>query len=286
MRWKIGLLVMWLWWPLALLAQTLVDEQYVNTYELETRVLLFQEELNELYFRSTQQLSIDYDETMSEGLLQSVSNDISSMEATMQSIGTRLSTFMQATQNYIAMDDSLLNRVADVQTLQQTVNEAVAKLRQQFDQIAAFNRAEVFVFGQDSIYSSLYRRAMSLTISAKLQAELEKVKAAEQLQFADVQKHYDEAKQTAEAFEQFRPRMERLESKYLELKVVSGKIQEAAYMPLLQRIKDYLMNIAAVSIVLMFFNMVLTRIKSFLKLRSQAEKMKNTMGGQQNYPTI
>ena len=111
---------MWLWWPLALLAQTLVDEQYVNTYELETRVLLFQEELNELYLRSTQQLSIDYDETMSEGLLQSVSNDISSMEATMQSIGTRLSTFMQATQNYIAMDDSLLNRVADVQTLQQT----------------------------------------------------------------------------------------------------------------------------------------------------------------------
>ena len=82
--------------------------------------------------------------------------------------------------------------------------------------------------------------------------------------------------------------MERIESKYLELKVVSGKIQAAAYVPLLQRIKDYLMNIAAVSIVLMFGNLVVTRVKTIIKMKAQAKKLKDLMGngGGQDYPTI
>jgi hypothetical protein len=127
-----------------------------------------------------------------------------------------------------------------------------------------------------------------MSYAAQLQAQLEKVKASEQLQFAEIDKHYNDAKQAAATFELLGERMERIESKYLELKVVSGKIQAAAYVPLLQRIKDYLMNIAAVSIVLMFGNLVVTRVKTIIKMKAQAKKLKDLMGngGGQDYPTI
>lgn len=288
MKREIGLLVIWLWWPLAMLAQTMADDEtYFSAYELDFRVLQFQEELNELHLRSTQRLNIDFDDPMSEGFLQSLSANITTMEESMQSYAARWDTFMNVAQNHIAMDDSLLNKVGEVQAFQQTVNQSIVNLRQQFDQIVAFNRAEAFVFGQDSVYSSLYKKAMALTFSAKTQAQLEKVKAAEQLVFADVQKHYDEAKQTIESFPQLQPRMELLENKYVELKVVSGKIQEAAFKPLLERVKDWLMSLAAVAIVLMFANLVITRIKTAQKAMATAKKMKNMMGGgMQDYPTI
>lgn len=288
MKREIGLLVIWLWWPLAMLAQTMADDEtYFSAYELDFRVLQFQEELNELHLRSTQRLNIDFDDPMSEGFLQSLSANITTMEESMQSYAARWDTFMNVAQNHIAMDDSLLNKVGEVQAFQQTVNQSIVNLRQQFDQIVAFNRAEAFVFGQDSVYSSLYKKARALTLSAKMQAQLEKVKAAEQLVFADVQKHYDEAKQTIESFPQLQLRMERLENKYVELKVVSGKIQEAAFKPFLERVKDWLMSLAAVAIVLMFANLVITRIKTAQKAMAMAKKMKNMMGGgMQDYPTI
>jgi hypothetical protein len=81
--------------------------------------------------------------------------------------------------------------------------------------------------------------------------------------------------------------MERLENKYIELKVVSGKIQEAAFKPFLERVKDWLISLAAVAIVLMFANLVITRIKTAQKAMAMAKKMKNMMGGgMQDYPTI
>ena len=288
MKREIGLLVIWLWWPLAMLAQTMADDEtYFSAYDLEFRVLQFQEDLDELHLRSTQRLDIDFDDPMSEGLLQSLSANITTMEESMQSYAARWDTFMNVAQNHIAMDDSLLNKVGEVQAFQQTVNQSIVNLRQQFDQIVAFNRAEAFVFGQDSVYSSLYKKARALTLSAKMQAQLEKVKAAEQLVFADVQKHYDEAKQTIESFPQLQLRMERLENKYIELKVVSGKIQEAAFKPFLERVKDWLISLAAVAIVLMFANLVITRIKTAQKAMAMAKKMKNMMGGgMQDYPTI
>ena len=285
---RIAGLVLWLCCPLILLAQTVAEDQGFNVYDVEMRVMQFQDELSTLYSRSTVPLSFDFDDTMSQSLLNSVNEGVSSMEASAKSFDTRWNTYLQATQSFVASDDSLLSKVAEVQTLQQKVNESVTTLRQQFDQMKAFNEAELFIFSQDSLYSKLYHDAMTMSYAAQLQAQLEKVKASEQLQFAEVDKHYNEAKQAAETFDQLGERMARIESKYLELKVVSGKIQAAAYVPLLQRIKDYLMNIAAVSIVLMFANLVVTRIKTIMKMKAQAKKLKDLMGngGGQDYPTI
>ena len=53
-----------------------------------------------------------------------------------------------------------------------------------------------------------------------------------------------------------------------------------------QRIKDYLIGLAAVAILLMFFNLLNAKIKTLKAARDQAKKMKDMMEGQHNYPTI
>ncbi|MCR4766207.1 MAG: hypothetical protein K5856_08570 [Bacteroidaceae bacterium] len=286
MKVKCFILAMWLLFPLSGWAQTYEDEAHISPYEIETRLLLFQEEVSQLYLRSNAKLNIDYNNPLMEGQLQSISNDIGILEKTIQSFGTRWDTYQQAVQTYIAADDSLLNKVSEVQQLQQTASESIAALRQSFDKIAEFSHAEVFLFSQDSAYSSLYNQAMELSLLPQLAAQLDKLKASEQLLFADVQAQYNLAKQAAIDIPNLSERMNRVESKFIELKVVSEKIQQAVYKPIIERIKDWLIGFAAVAILMMFFNMLMARLNTLKKMREQAKKLKDMAGGRQDYPTI
>ena len=80
--------------------------------------------------------------------------------------------------------------------------------------------------------------------------------------------------------------MEAIDNKYFQLQSVSAKIQTIEYKPFIQRIKDYLIGLAAVAILLMFFNLLNAKIKTLKAARDQAKKMKDMMDGQHNYPTI
>ena len=74
--------------------------------------------------------------------------------------------------------------------------------------------------------------------------------------------------------------------KYVELKSVSGKIQEMAYKPFIQRIKDYLIGLAAVAILFMFINLFYSKLKMLKQGFDQAKKLKEMVNGQKDYPTI
>lgn len=71
---------------------------------------------------------------------------------------------------------------------------------------------------------------------------------------------------------------------------VSAKIQEMVYKPLIQRVKDYLLGFAAVSIVLLFFNFMISKFQAWKKMRESMKQMKENMnklnGGGNYYPTI
>ena len=123
-------------------------------------------------------------------------------------------------------------------------------------------------------------------MSPKLAAKLEKVKAEEQTLTADVEKYYGQAKEAATAFPGLELRMKAMENKVFELQTVSAKIQEMAYKPFIQRIKDYLMGLACVAILLMGVNLLKSKLKVLKQTREQAKKMKEMMNGQHNYPTI
>ena len=264
-----------------------VEEELDSTYtDIHARMVQFQGELLQLGALSRFRMDIDMEMPLTEPLLDVMGNRLKTLTIAVNSFTSRWDAYSQAQQVYIAENDSLLSKLAEVQQMKQMVTDTLASRQLQYDQLSAFAKAEVFIWSQDKIYQKLYKQAVQYSLSGKLAAKLEKVKAAEQAEFADVTKHYEQAKAAADAFPGLKIRMKGIDEKYFQLQTVSTKIQEMAYKPFIQRIKDYLMGLAAVAIVLMFLNMVRSKLKALKAAREQAQKMKDMMNGQHNYPTI
>ena len=263
------------------------EEELDSTYtDINEHMELFQEELIQLNALCKFRLDIDMDMPLNEPLLDVVSERIKSLTSALNSFSTRWDTYSAAQQVYIADNDSLLNQVAVIQQMRQAVTDTLAARQQQRDQLVAFSTAEKFIWGQDKNYRQLYKKAIQYSVSSKLAAQLEKVKAEEQALTADVNKYYSQAKEAATTFPGLELRMEAMENKVFELQTVSAKIQEMAYKPFIQRIKDYLMGLACVAILLMGLNLLKSKLAQVKQARDQAKKMKEMINGQHNYPTI
>ena len=265
----------------------LTEEELDSTYaDINEHMQLFQEELIQLNALSKFRMDIDMEMPLTEPLLDVVSERLKALTSALNSFSTRWSTYSSAQQVYIADNDSLLNRVAVIQQMQQAVTDTLASRQQQRDNLVAFSTAEKFIWGQDKAYRALYKQAVTYSMSPKLAAKLEKVKAEEQTLTADVEKYFGQAKEAATAFPGLELRMKAMENKVFELQTVSAKIQEMAYKPFIQRVKDYLMGLACVAILLMGVNLLKSKLKVLKQTREQAKKMKEMMNGQHNYPTI
>jgi len=275
--------------PMATRAQEemTVDEEMDSTYTaISEHLLLFQEDLIQLHALSRFRVDVDMDMPLTEPLLDVVGERLKSLTRAMNSFNARWDAYSQAQQVYIADNDSLLNKLAEIQQMRQIVADTLASRQQQYDQLTAFSKAEELIWGQDNNYRRLYQQAKQYALSPKLESRLEKVKAEEQALFAKIQASYSQAKEAADAFPGLELRMKGIDNKYFELQTVSAKIQEMAYKPFIQRIKDYLIGLAAVAILLMFFNLLNAKIKTIKQAREQAKKMREMMSGQHNYPTI
>lgn len=264
-----------------------VDEELDSTYTaIHERMTLFKEELIQLGALSRFRMDIDNDMPLTDPLLEAISNRVKSLSLAVNSFSSRWDAYSQAQQVYIADNDSLLNELARIQQMQQMVTDTLASRQQQYDLLSAFSKAEELIWGQDKVYRKLYKQAMQYSISPKLAAKLEKVKAEDQTILADIDTSYGQAKTASESFPGLKVRMKALENKYFQLQSISAKIQAMEYKPFIQRIKDYLIGLAAVAILLMFFNLLNAKIKTLKAASEQAKKMKDMMNGQHNYPTI
>ena len=275
--------------PMATRAQEemTVYEEIDSTYTaISEHLLLFQEDLVQLHALSRFRVDVDIDMPLTEPLLDVVGERMRTLTRAMNSFNARWDAYSQAQQVYIADNDSLLNKLAEIQQMRQIVADTLASRQKQYDQLTAFSKAESFVWGQDKAYRRLYKQAQQYSVSPKLASRLEKVKAEEQTLFAQIQTSYGQAKEAAEAFPGLELRMKGIDNKFFELQTVSTKIQEMVYKPFIQRIRDYLIGLAAVAILLMFFNLLNAKIKTVKQAREQAKKMREMMSGQHNYPTI
>ena len=264
-----------------------MEEELDSTYtDIEERMLLFEEELLQLNALCRFRVDVDMEMPLTEPLIDVVGNRINSLTAALNSFSVRWDTYSQAQQVYIADNDSLLNKVATIQQMKQAVTDTLAARQQMYDQLTVFTKAETTIWGQDNNYRRLYKQATQYSLSPKLAQQLEKTKAEEQALFADIQTAFNQAKEAADAFPGLQLRMKSMEDKFFELQTVSGKIQEMAYKPFIQRIKDYLLGLAAVAILIMFISLMKSKLKTVMQAREQAKKMKEMMAGQRDYPTI
>ena len=248
------------------------------------------DELNELAIVGNMQLTFSDDMPLSKTYVKALKEKVSTLEERYNSINIRWTTFTQAMQIDIADDNDLMTIMSNVEQLKQSVIDSITSKKTKCDALQDFADAEVLLAGQDTVYKNLYEQAFKLSLIQKLTPQLEKLKAREQTLFAQLQASYQKAQQACQVVPALQKRMAVLDDTFANTQMISTKIQAMAYKPFIQRIKDYLIGLACVAVLLLFINMVTTRIKSIKAARQQAkqyqEMMQRNGSGTGGYPTI
>ena len=202
-------------------------------------------------------------------------------------LSLRWNTYYGTYLGFIVDHDDLMESVSEYETLRELIQTALDELKAKMNAQDDFESAEAFIRSQGEQYPDLYRKATALSATSKLSGELEKLKGREQLIFAEIQEKFEAAGRAVEVLPSLSARMEDLNDSYVVLKCLSEKIQQSAYKPIIQRLKDYLLSIAAVALILMFVSMLRSKLKA---ARQMKENLKKTLEeynkGKDDIPSI
>ena len=257
--------------------------------DIESRMMEYVDNLTQLNILSDMQIRFSDAIPLTTLYAQVLSDKVAKLNNSYESLNMQWTVFTQAMQAVIADSEDLMTLMTRVEQLKKVVADSIASKQQQCNALADFAKAEEFILGKDTTYASLYKKAYKLSLIQKLTPKLEKVKANEMTLFAQIQEHYGKAQKANELLPILSKRMEALSEQYANIQVMSKKIQELTYMPLIQRLKDYLISFACVAVLLLFFNMAITRYKTLKAARQQMKKYESMMrqgGGASDYPTI
>lgn len=209
------------------------------------------------------------------------------LDARLKQMSAKFEFYCQSKQDYIAADDSLMELMARYNERHQQAADSVNIQIRRLELARAFDSAEHYLATQDTVYPQLQRRSLLLSQTAKTAPLLEKLKEQEAVRFAEVDKQIQLARESITLNPSLKTRLNRLEEVYISIQKQSAQIQAAEFKPIVQRIKEHLMEIAAVGIILMFFNMVVTKIQAAKKMRESAKKMQEMLKKtNSDYPQI
>jgi archaellum component FlaC len=257
--------------------------------EIELRLSQFSDELNQMLVVGQMNFSVDGSVGVSQSVVNAMAERLKNLNQSYNALDVKWNTYYQAQQMDIANDEELMNKVAGLEALKQTVKDTLDSKTLSVESIIKFADADKFIISQVAVYKNLYQKAYKLSLLKKLAPQLEKVKAKEQLVFTELQTHYDQAKASCEVVPVLSKRMTVLDEQYVVMKSVSEKVQALEYKPFFQRVKDYVLGFAAVAIILMFFNMSMAKFKAYRDKVNNLGKYKNMLDNQgkgTNYPTI
>jgi isoleucyl-tRNA synthetase len=234
-------------------------------------------------------ISLNDNVAISPTLVVTFQDRINYLNQSYNSLDVKWNTYYQASQLDIAADEELMEEVAKLEQLKQSVKDTLDLRTQQVDAIAKFASADKFIISHVDVYKKLYTKAYKLSLLKKFGPMLEKVKAKEQVVFGELQTNFEQAKAASELVPTLNRRMETLDEQYVIMKSVSEKVQALEYKPWMQRIKDYVMGLAAVAIILMFVNGIWSKFKAYkdkaANLKKYNDMLKNN-GKDTTYPTI
>lgn len=225
--------------------------------------------------------------TIASGISRAKAPALNSLERKASEVNARWTVFTQIQQYEISTSDALMERMSAFQVAYQVIQDSISSQRNRIEAASAFDESEKFLKKSVQEYEKFSTQAKELSLTQASAPLLERLKATEQLYFADVQKHYDKAKEAAALVPSLSKRMEALESEFITLQTKSESISKAEYVPLVQRFKDYILSIAGVAVILMFLSMIKSKISALKAAKENAEKYKSMMDPDNNeYPTI
>jgi DNA repair exonuclease SbcCD ATPase subunit len=257
--------------------------------EVTARLTQFSDDLHQLMAVGKVNMSVDCMYGIPKSVVTTLEQRMQSLNQEYNRLDVKWNTYYQAQQMDIANSEDLMTMVASIEELKQAVKDTLDSKTEAVEAIAKFAAADNFIISQVAVYKKLYQRAYKLSLVKNLAPQLEKAKARESLIFEKLQASYDAAKASAELVPTLQPRMNVLDEQFVVMKSVSEKVQALEYKPIFQRIKDYVMGLAAVSIILLFFTMVVARYKAYKDKLANMKKMKemmNNQGKDSKYPMI
>ena len=270
-------------------AQMMEDDDSDIRFQMEVKKQLTRltTELNNIAKDCNQPLHLTERNVLSSSYPAVLNRNAQSINRRMQEFNVRWEAFNASNLAYISDHETLMEMMTQTQMLKQAVTDTLAALQTRCSALKDFQEADRVITMQDSIYNELYKQAYAMSFVQKMAPQLEKLKAREQLNFTEIQALYDKSKGAADQVPQLQHHAAILNDRYSNIKTKSEKIQQMQYMPLFQRIKEYIMGIAYVSIILIFINMVITKWQTAKKAKEALKQQAEQLRKQQNdYPTI
>ena len=257
--------------------------------EIKSRLSQFSDDFQQLQMAGSMSLDPDAKLGINKNFVSALEGRMNTYNQRYNSLDVMWTTYTQAQQMDIANDEDLMTMVANIEAKKQSVKDTLDAKTEMVKAISDFVEADQFIMSQVNVYKKLYKRAFKLSLLKKLAPQLEKAKAREQLVFEKLQASYNSAKAATELVPSLQPRMNVLDEQFVVMKSVSEKVQALEYKPLFQRVKDYIMGLAAVAIILLFVSMMITKYKAYKDKVANLKKvneMMNKQGKDAQYPMI
>lgn len=256
--------------------------------EIQGRLERFLDGMDQINTSCKAKLPVSPDVPVTDGYMKMLDRRLKTLEQSIKSIEVRWDNYYPLMQWDISQDEGLLGCVEHFALIKQEAYDSLNVRKSMLEALRAFSDAQSCMRSLDSTYNRLGKKAFELSLSSKTSAQLEKEKKKEALLFASVQEKFDKAREAGKYKLVTAERMEALEDEYAVLKNKSDTIQAMKYKPLIQRIKDYLIGLAAVAVLLMFANMVRSKFKAAKSMRATMKKYKDSLNlnGKDDYPTI
>ena len=264
-------------------------EEKALKLEIESRLSQFSDDFQQLQMVGIMSLDPDAKLGINKNFVSVLEGRMNTYNQRYNSLDVMWTTYTQAQQMDIANDEDLMAMVANIEALKKSVKDTLDAKAGMVKAVSDFVKADQFIMSQVNVYKKLYKRAFKLSLLKKLAPQLEKAKAREQLVFEKLQASYNSAKAATELVPSLQPRMNVLDEQFVVMKSVSEKVQALEYKPLFQRVKDYIMGLAAVAIILLFVSMMLTKYKAYKDKVANLKKvneMMNKQGKDNQYPMI
>ena len=202
---------------------------------------------------------------------------IDDLERDIQSQKLRYETYSSSYREVIADSENLLDLVVEYKSIQQAVSDSLEVRKAVVSADASFDEAEALIESKVEFYKDLRREALKLSMSKKLEVRLKKLQAMEKMEFEAVDKAFADATAAKNLVPGLQSRFDALELKYIGIQNLSGEIAAEKYVPPIARLKDYLLSLAAVSILIMAVTMLSNKIKAAKQLKKQMKQMKEDL---------
>ena len=256
--------------------------------EIQARLEQYLDEMDRIRSASIARLPVSPDVQLTAGFIRTLETRLKNVETNRKALEIRWNNYLPVQQAAIAEDETLMGCVEQFELLKQEASDSLEVRRQMVQSLQDFMEAQAYMESLDTIYNALGKKAFELSLTSKTAQLLEREKKKEELLFASVQEKFDKARKAGDFHLVSPARMETLEDTFAGLKHKSDTIQAMAYKPLIQRLKDYLLSLAAVAVLLMFVAMLRARIKAAKAAREQMKQYKEALklNGTDEFPTI